>query len=256
MKERRLNNMDMNMKSLAFAISALVFSTSINAAIVHLDGTTIDVYYDDSQAGMAPYGALTISGDTIISTPANFRSESNDGVGEHTGTPTDTFSSYGVVRIVAKDGFQFADINIGEIGDYQMSVGSNATNASVGVTGWSHVYDWTGGGVFGQTQTENLVITGDFTIRDGQPNNWRGDVSFDMTTTDWAGITDIGLGLQNNLTAFSNETGVSAWIQKKAVAGAVGMSIETIPAVPVPAALWLFGSGLIGLAGIARRKKN
>ena len=26
--------------------------------------------------------------------------------------------------------------------------------------------------------------------------------------------------------------------------------------VPVPAAVWLFGSGLIGLAGVARRKKN
>jgi len=29
----------------------------------------------------------------------------------------------------------------------------------------------------------------------------------------------------------------------------------TISAVPVPAAVWLFGSGLIGLAGLARRKK-
>ena len=27
------------------------------------------------------------------------------------------------------------------------------------------------------------------------------------------------------------------------------------PAVPVPAAVWLFGSGLIGLIGVARRKK-
>jgi len=26
--------------------------------------------------------------------------------------------------------------------------------------------------------------------------------------------------------------------------------------VPVPAAIWLFGSGLIGLVGIARRKKS
>ena len=29
----------------------------------------------------------------------------------------------------------------------------------------------------------------------------------------------------------------------------------TISAVPVPAAVWLFGSGLLGLAGMARRKK-
>jgi len=28
-----------------------------------------------------------------------------------------------------------------------------------------------------------------------------------------------------------------------------------VSAVPVPAAFWLFGSGLIGLVGFARRKK-
>ena len=35
------------------------------------------------------------------------------------------------------------------------------------------------------------------------------------------------------------------------IEGAVG-----VPAVPVPAAVWLFGSGLIGLVGIARRKQK
>ena len=29
-----------------------------------------------------------------------------------------------------------------------------------------------------------------------------------------------------------------------------------ITVVPVPAAVWLFGSGLIGLAGVVRRKRN
>ena len=33
-------------------------------------------------------------------------------------------------------------------------------------------------------------------------------------------------------------------------------SCSAVSAVPVPAAAWLFGSGLLGLAGVARRKKN
>ena len=32
-------------------------------------------------------------------------------------------------------------------------------------------------------------------------------------------------------------------------------ALGPMPAVPVPAAVWLFGSGLLGLIGIARRKK-
>ena len=37
--------------------------------------------------------------------------------------------------------------------------------------------------------------------------------------------------------------------------GQYGIEISQIAAVPVPAAVWLFGSGLLGLIGIARRKK-
>ncbi|WAK02547.1 choice-of-anchor P family protein [Methylobacter sp. YRD-M1] len=34
------------------------------------------------------------------------------------------------------------------------------------------------------------------------------------------------------------------------------MSAENVSAVPVPAAVWLFGSAMVGLAGISRRKTN
>jgi len=37
---------------------------------------------------------------------------------------------------------------------------------------------------------------------------------------------------------------------------AIGAATSAAPAaVPVPAAMWLFGSGLLGLVGVARRKK-
>ena len=32
-------------------------------------------------------------------------------------------------------------------------------------------------------------------------------------------------------------------------------TVSAVPTVPVPAAAWLFGSGLLGLIGVARRKK-
>ncbi len=38
------------------------------------------------------------------------------------------------------------------------------------------------------------------------------------------------------------------------IAGMGDCSVTTVSAVPVPAAAWLFGSGIIGLAGLARRK--
>lgn len=36
----------------------------------------------------------------------------------------------------------------------------------------------------------------------------------------------------------------------------IDVSMTEIPEIPVPAAVWLFGSGLIGLVGIARRKQS
>jgi len=36
----------------------------------------------------------------------------------------------------------------------------------------------------------------------------------------------------------------------------VSYLVREVSAVPVPAAVWLFGSGLIGLVGVVRRKKS
>ena len=57
----------------------------------------------------------------------------------------------------------------------------------------------------------------------------------------------IGLGDINEQLAFHNDGFVDN-------AGSAFHLVST-SAVPVPAAVWLFGSGLIGLIGVARRKK-
>ncbi len=37
-------------------------------------------------------------------------------------------------------------------------------------------------------------------------------------------------------------------------ANVIEVDVQIVPAIPVPAAVWLFGSGLLGLVGMARRK--
>jgi len=38
------------------------------------------------------------------------------------------------------------------------------------------------------------------------------------------------------------------------ISGSGDCSATSVSAVPVPAAAWLFGSGILGIAGLARRK--
>ncbi len=59
----------------------------------------------------------------------------------------------------------------------------------------------------------------------------------------------------NQVGSFSFTLGNSKKQIFTGVAGGVVDSIGAASAVPVPAAVWLFGSGLLGLVGIARRKQ-
>ena len=58
---------------------------------------------------------------------------------------------------------------------------------------------------------------------------------------------------QNSATfSFTGLTGVTSATQLTSVVLSFGTAPETV--VPIPAAVWLFGSGLLGLIGIARRR--
>lgn len=67
-----------------------------------------------------------------------------------------------------------------------------------------------------------------------------------------SGTGTFGNGAPNPLDDYARWSDIWGWLEQSPSL-ALGMRISADP-VPVPPAVWLFGSGLIGLIGVARRK--
>lgn len=108
----------------------------------------------------------------------------------------------------------------------------------------SNINIWGGTGITGVTAVEQSIVKLyglDFSI----PTI--GSISLSTPFI----ISDDSFNGQLLTGTLSNGTPISADIFN----GIVGSKIILMQAVPIPAAIWLFGSGLLGLIGITRRKK-
>ena len=106
---------------------------------------------------------------------------------------------------------------------------------------------------FGMTSTLDSPVG----IFDGKPNSNVG-LEFIGGTGVFAGV-DLAQPFTHadfNSLSGSFDVGAADYFGDLIITSGFYMPGSLPPQVPVPAAMWLFGSGLIGLVGVARRKKS
>ena len=217
--------------SIARSATALVClglaSISANAAIVTLFGDDVSFTFDDGTM----YGAGTVVGNNIYFTPDDFKAESLNGAG------LVSASEMLDIRVeVTTAGFWLEDFALNELGDYLL----NGGGASASASGTFSVSSNTN-----SNSDSNNFDAGPLTVQ-GALTEWSTSSLIDLS---WGTDTDVDIEVMNLLQASTTDVGEQALVQKKI--GLVGVEIT---AVPVPAAVWLFGSAL-GMLGWARGRK-
>ena len=228
----------MNIKSLMLTISALVLSTSVNAALIGRlaateGGTDYQAYYDD-------VADLTWLADANYAATSGYAAENTTG---------EAHSSTTNIQIDGSMGWEAANtwaasLNIGGVTDWRVYDHGpycqyyNCTDSEMG----NLFYNVLGG------------IAGSSIIDEHNAN-------YDL-------FSNVQSGYYWSNTAFTGDD-AHAWHFhmndgsqdpyykiRSMYAWAVHSGDVSMAVVPVPAAAWLFGSGLIGFIGFARRKKT
>ena len=214
----------------SLAVFAFVSGPAM-AVPMTLCGDTVCYEFDPDQPAIDLLGIPNLDGDNLEFNIPQMRAESANGAGQ------DVATANFVARVYSIGEANIVTISVAELIDYNIvNAGEISTdNAEVSAELRLSVVNRTGDGT-----TTELYTFGDVGESGGQQVvDLVGAVAPDFASG------DVDLSVQNVLTAFTDELGELAWIQKK-------FSIVT-SVIPVPAAVWLFASGL-GFLGFVRRR--
>jgi len=230
----------------------LTFASPVAHAVTTTQcGDTVCFTWDTDQLSL--FGTPSVIGDQIIFDPTTFVAKSLNGEG--------VVSTNATVNIIVDvmEGYVFDSASLAEAGDYFMWGSDPFGQSAVSVGGQLRVRD----AANTELEYDSITASGDFDIFNtpfcATPHNWDASADVSLAGAEWDGVTQVVMKIENILNAYTDPFiamqpppgggPLQAFIEKKEVGLSVGTTV-----IPIPAAVWLFGSGLLGLFIIARKK--
>ena len=220
-------NWSVNIKSLAVAVSALVLSTSASAALIERMGGL--AYYDD-EADLTWLQDANATGIAMNWLDATAWAASLD---------VDGITGWRLPLTLAFD--STCSSTSGAVTYGVNCTGSELGNMFYNVLGGSANINISSSHNTNYDLFSNIILVNRFWSETARPDNT--SIAFNFR------ITDNGQYVNGKGSSY-----FAAWAVQTGDAG-LGWVAPEVSTVPVPAAAWLFGSGLLGLVGFARRKK-
>lgn len=221
-------------RSITFLLILIfLFIAPAHSATISVSGDTVDFHYDSALTGL--FGAATVNGDSLFFNPTDFSTEALNSSGSAWGS--ETFN----VRVVAKNGANLSNASLSESGQYVLN---SSGEAFVNATGTLTARD-TNNPSTELTDTIAAAI-GTFDPTGLSSATWAASAGLDLAQL---ATGDAMINIGNILLAGAFNLGDIAIIQKNFVQLTVDVA-----AVPIPAAIWLFGSALVGLTATGRRR--